>query len=93
LRQAAAKVRGLEDVFEDTFDIDPGTFIRVDAERTEAKVQRPDVIKTKDVIRMTVSDQNCVEMLQAVAQSLLTKVGGCVDQHSATGMFDNDRNS
>ena len=61
-RQTAAEVRRLEDVFEDAFDIDPRAFVRINAECAETKVQRADVVETKNVIGVTVRDQDRVEM-------------------------------
>ncbi len=83
-------MRRLEDVFEDAFDIDPGAFICINTQRSETKVQRPDVVETKNVIGMAVRDQNGVEMFQPEAQRLLTKIGRRIDQHGASGMFDDD---
>ena len=88
--QTATKVRRLEDVLEDAFDIDQRSFVRKDAERSETKVQRPNVIETKNVIGMTVSNQNCIEMFQTKSQCLLSKIGGGVDEYGAAGMFDDD---
>jgi hypothetical protein len=53
-------MRRFEDVLEDALDIDPRAFVCKHAERAKAKVQRPDVIETKDVIGMAVSDEHCV---------------------------------
>ena len=80
-RQTAAKVRRLKDVFEDAFDIDPRAFVRINAKRAKTKVQRADVVETKNVIGVTVSDQNSVEMLQSEAQRLLAKVGRRIDEN------------
>src|ERR1043166_7341550 len=49
LRQAAAEVRRFEDVLEDPFDIDPGTFVRIDAECAKTKVERANVVETEEV--------------------------------------------
>jgi hypothetical protein len=66
-RQTAAEVRRLEDVFEDAFDVYPGAFIRANAECAKAKVQRPDVIQTKNVIGVAVGNKNEIESLQSEA--------------------------
>src|SRR5688500_6411942 len=60
-RQTAPEVRRLKDVFEDAFDIYPRALIRVNIERAKAKVQRSNVVETKHVIGVAVSDQNSVE--------------------------------
>ena len=75
LRQATTEMRRLKDVFEDAFDIDPSTLIRIDTERAEAKVQRPDVIKAKDMICVAVCDEHRIELLKTIAKCLLTKIG------------------
>jgi hypothetical protein len=56
-------MRRLEDVFEDAFYVDPGTFVCVYAKRAETKIERTDVIKSEDVIGVTVCDENGVELL------------------------------
>ena len=38
LRQAAAKMRGFKDVFENSLDVDPGAIVCIKAQRAEAKV-------------------------------------------------------
>src|SRR5215213_11834655 len=90
LRQTAAEMRRLEDVLENAFDVHPGTFIRTDTERAKTKVERADVVETENVIGVTVSDQNRVEMFKSKAQCLLSKVGRRIDQHGAPGMFDDE---
>ena len=88
--QTAAKMRWLKDVLENTFDIDPCAFVCVNAKRTETKVQRPDVVETKNVVCVTVCDENSVELFQTEAQSLLTKVCRRVDQDSTSRLFNYD---
>jgi hypothetical protein len=83
-------VRRLEDVFEDAFDIDPGALVCINAKRSETKVQRANVVKTKNVIGMTVSNENCVEPFQAEAQRLLTKVRRRIHEHRAPRVLDNN---
>lgn len=89
-RQTSTKMRRLKDVFEDAFDIDPGAFVCVNAKRSKTKVQRPDVIKTKNMIGVTVSDENGIEMFQTEAQSLLAKVRRRIDQDSSSRFFNDD---
>jgi hypothetical protein len=90
IRQAATKMRWLEDVFEDAFNINPGALIGADVKRAKAKVQRPDVIKTKDVVGVAMSDQNSVEMFQSETQRLLPEIGRSVNEDCPTAMFDDD---
>jgi hypothetical protein len=42
------------------------------------------------MIRVTVSDEHCIEMLQPVAQRLLSKIGRRVDENRAPAVFDDD---
>src|ERR1051325_2734127 len=88
--QTATVVRRLEDVLEDAFDIHPRAFIRVDPERAKTKVQRPNVVKTKNVIGVTMRDEHGVEMLQPEAQRLLSKVGRRIDEKRAAAVLDDD---
>jgi len=92
-RQTTTKMRWFKDVLEDAFDIDPGTLVRVNTERAKTKVQRPDVIKTKNMIGMTVSNENSVELFKTEAQGLLAKVCRRIDQNSSSAVFNDDRNS
>src|ERR1043165_825727 len=90
LRQTTAKVRWLKDVLEDTFDIDPGAVVCVNTQRTKTKVQRSDVVETKNVIGVTVSDENCIELFQSEAQSLLAEVCRRIDEDSTPRLFNDD---
>jgi len=90
LRQAPAKMRRLKDVFEDPPNVDPGTFVRVESQSAMAKVQRPNVVETKDVIGVAMRDQHSVEMFQPLAQSLLAKIGRGVNDNGFGGVFDQD---
>jgi hypothetical protein len=83
-------MRWFKDVLEDAFDIDPGTLVRVNTERAKTKVQRPDVVQTKNVIGVTMSDQNSIELFQPKAQSLLAKVCRRIDKDSTSILFNDD---
>src|SRR5947207_1823352 len=48
LQQSTTKVRGFENVFEDTTDVRPCLLVSENAQGAEAKVQGTNVIKTKD---------------------------------------------
>src|SRR5438067_11292538 len=64
LWQAAAEMRRLEHVLKNSADVFPGTFVCVKAERAVTKIERPNVIKSENVIGVTMGDEYCVEMLQ-----------------------------
>jgi hypothetical protein len=83
-------MRRLKDVFEDAFDIDPRAFVGVNTKRAKTKVQRSDVVESKNVIGVTVSDQNSVELFQTEAQSLLAKVCRRINQDSPSPLFNDD---
>src|SRR5689334_6651565 len=93
LRQSATEVRWFEDVLEDAFDIYPRTFVRMNAECAEAKVERANVVEAEDVIGVTVGDQNGVETFESEAQRLLAKIGGGIDEDGLARVFDDHRNA
>jgi hypothetical protein len=74
LRQSSAKVRGLEDVFENSSDVRPRSLVCIDSEGTIAKIQGANIVKAKNVISMAVGYQDRIKAFQPIAQSLLTKV-------------------
>src|SRR6185295_15798418 len=57
------------------------------------KIQRSNVIESKNVIGVTMRDQNGVEMLQTGAQGLLTKVSRGVNNNCLPGVFNKHRNA
>ena len=81
LRESTAEVCGLENIFENTLQVGPRDVVCVDAHRTVAKIQGTNIVEPKDVIRMAVCNQDCIEMFQAVAQSLLPEVGRSIDEN------------
>ena len=81
-------MRRLEDVFEDAADIDPGAFVGIETKRAITKIQRANIVETKNVVGVAMRNQDRVEPLQAIAQGLLAKVGGSIDENRLTGMFD-----
>src|ERR1044072_3740191 len=93
LRQSTAQMRRLEDVFEDAANINPGALVGIETQRAITEIQRANIIEAKNVVSMAVSDQYCVQPLQAVAQGLLAKVGGCVDEDRLSGVFDDNRDA
>src|SRR5205085_10329306 len=93
LRQPAAEVRRLEHILKDPANVFPGAFVRVKAERSMTKIQWPNVIKSENVIGMTVRDEDRIEVFQADFQGLLAKVTGRIDNDRIAVMFDMDRNA
>ena len=57
------------------------------------KVEWPNVVEAEDVICVAMRDKDRVEMLQIIAQCLLTKVCGGVNDDSLTGVFDQHRDT
>src|SRR2546427_8686146 len=93
LWQPTAKMRGLKDVTKDAPNVDPGAFIRIEAQCAMTKIEWTNVVKAKDVIGMTVRYQDGIEMLQSITQSLLAKVSRGIHDHGLTGMFDQYRDA
>src|ERR1041385_5264213 len=58
LRQAAAKVRGLENILKDSPDVLPGAFVGVDAQRSMSKIQRANVIESENMIGVTMGNED-----------------------------------
>ena len=57
------------------------------------KIQRANIVEAEYMIRVTVSDEDCVEVLQANSQSLLPKIAGGVHDDCLPGVFDKHRNA
>src|SRR5438876_1200257 len=74
LRQAAAKVRRLEHILEDSSDVYPGPLVRIQTQRAMAEVQRPDIVESKNVIGVAMRNQDCIQSLQTMTQCLLPKI-------------------
>lgn len=91
LGQAAAKMNRFEDVLEDPPEIYPRDLVRKDRHRAKAKVQRPDVIESENVIDVTVRDENRVDPLDLRPQRLLPKVDRCIDEDLVVIMLDEYR--
>jgi hypothetical protein len=88
LRQAAAKMRGLEDVCEDAADVDPGSLIGIETQCAMAKIQRPNVVEAEDVISMTMSHQHRIEVFQSVTQGLLAEIRRSINDYGLTRVLD-----
>src|SRR5436190_20980992 len=93
LRQPTTKVGRLENILKDSANILPGALVRIKPQRAIPKIQGANVIKTKDVIGMTMSDEDGVEVPQTNFQSLLSKITRRVDDDCLTGMFDQNRHA
>src|SRR5205085_12182199 len=88
LRQYAAEVRRLEDVLKDAANIFPCALVGIQPKRAVTKVERPDVVKTEDVIGMTVCDENGVEPFDLLPQRLLAEIRRRINEHRLPAMFD-----
>ena len=88
LRQTAAEVGRLEDVFEDAPDVQPRAFVGIDAERAMPEVQGAYVVKPEDVIGVTVRDEHRVKPLQLLAQRLLPKIRRSIHEHRLPVVLD-----
>src|SRR6185369_2013752 len=88
LRQASAKVRRFKDILKNPANILPGAFIRIKTERAMTKIQRTNIVEAENMISVTVSDEDCVEVPQANSQSLLPKIAGGVDNDRLPGVLD-----
>src|SRR5438132_759428 len=86
-------MRRLKNVFEDATNIDPRALVRVQAEWAVAKVERANIVQSENVIGVAVCDQDRVEMLQAMTQSLLAKVGGSIDDDCLAAVLDQNRDA
>jgi hypothetical protein len=56
-------MRRLENILEDTSNVWPRLFIRVKSESSITEVERSNIIKTKNVVGMTVCNQNGIKSL------------------------------
>src|SRR5258706_6995160 len=88
LRQAATKMRGLKDVFENAPDVDPGPFVGVKTQRAMTKIERSNVIEAEDVVCVTMSHQHRVEMFHTMTQSLLAKISRSINDNGLARLFD-----
>src|SRR5437764_95479 len=81
LWQATAEMRRLKDVLKNSPDVFPGAFVCVKAERTMTKIKGTNVVKSENVIGMTMGDKYCIEMLQPCSKGLLPEIArGIYDQ-------------
>src|SRR5215475_4454500 len=62
LGKAAAEVRRFEHVLKDSADVFPSALVCIKSERAVAKVQRANIIKSENMIGVTVSNQDSIEM-------------------------------
>src|SRR5689334_3006208 len=56
-----------------------------------AKAQWPDIVKTQNMVGMTMSIENGIEACNALANCLLAKIRRRVDQHTAAFVLEHDR--
>ena len=62
LRQAAAEMSWIEDVLEYATKVGPSNLVRINAHRAVAKIQLTNIVKPKNVVNVTMRDENCVKM-------------------------------
>src|SRR5206468_6197875 len=93
LRQTSAKVRRLEHILKNPADVFPGALVRIKPQSAMAKVQWTYIVETKNMIGVTMGDQDGIEMFQAGPQSLLAKIAGSIDDNCLAGVFDQDRDA
>src|SRR6185436_17522894 len=56
------------------------------------KIQWANIVEAENMVRVTVSDEDCVEVLHANSQSLLPKIARSVNDNCLAGVFDEHRN-
>jgi len=93
LRQAAAKMARLKNVFEYAAKIDPRDLVCKYRHRAIAEIQRPDIVEAEHMVNVTMSDKDGVQPLYSGSKRLLSKIRRSVDQDRFTGMFDQDGNA
>jgi len=93
LREPTAEMRRLEDILKDAANVFPRALVRVQPESAMPKIQRANVVETKDMIGVTVCNENCVKVSQANLQSLLAKVARSVDDNRLAGVLDQNGNA
>ena len=65
LWQPATEMRRLKHVLKNSADVFPGALVCVKAERPMTKVKGPNVIKSENVIGVTMRDEHCIQVLQS----------------------------
>jgi hypothetical protein len=88
LRQAAAKVRRLENVLKNAANVFPGALVGIETQGAMAKIQRPDVIESEDMIGMTMRNQHRIEVFQTDPQSLLPKITRGIHDYGLARVLD-----
>jgi hypothetical protein len=77
-----------EDVIENATQLAPGALARVNRYRTFLEIDGSDVVEAKDVICVTMSDEQGVDAPQTAPQSLLTKVSRDIDEYVLAVVLD-----
>src|SRR5688572_6387324 len=90
LGQAAAEMRRLKHILKDPAKIGPGDLIRVDTHSTIAKIQRPNIVESEDMIDMTVGDEDRIEPIDLRPQSLLTEIDRRIYENFRFVMLNED---
>jgi hypothetical protein len=87
LRQPAADMRRHKNILENTVKVFPGDLVRIDAHRAIAEIQWADVVEAKNVIDVTMCNEDKIEAFDPGAQRLLAKIDGSIDQDRKPGVF------
>lgn len=88
LWQAAAKMRWLKYVLKYPPQVGPGYIICVNTHRTIAKIQRPNIVKAKNVIDMAMRKQYGIKVANVSPKGLLTEIDRGVDKYPRVEMLD-----
>jgi len=83
----------LENVLEDPAQINPCDLVRIDRHCSVAEIQGTNIVKSENVIDMTVGNKDGVEITNVCAQGLLSKVRRRIYENRLAIVFDEDRNS
>jgi hypothetical protein len=86
-------MRGFEDVFKDPPKVGPRDLIRINTHRSVSKIERTYVVEPKDVINVTVSNQNGVKIFDLCAKSLLAKIDRGINKDLFVLVLDQDRDA
>jgi hypothetical protein len=92
LRQAAAKMRWLENILENSPKIGPRDLVRINTHRSVTKIERPYIIKPKNVINVAMRYENSIKMADLRTQSLLAKVYRRINEYLLFAVLDQYRN-
>jgi hypothetical protein len=93
LWQAATHMGRIKDVAKYPPKVGPRDLIRINTHRSVSKIKRPNIIQPKDVINVTVSNQNGVKIFDLCAKSLLAKIDRGINKDLFVLVLDQDRDA